>query len=162
MRRVIRFLGKYFIDVFSVKSDNELKKDYTLRLYGRNIGPKQGRYNNAIASKGAQSYIKNAYFDKAEGIVKCEYQNGDTKTDIYALADGFEMIYAEGPGNPADRKVSYLLERSFSKCPVYVNVIETYKGDSVVDKVEASVNNGKVAVKVTEKSGNVKTLELKI
>ena len=162
MRRVIRFLGKYFIDVFSVKSDNDLKKDYTLRLYGRNIAPKAGRYNNTIASKGAQSYIKNAYFDKAEGIVKCEYQNGDTKTDVYALSDGFEIIYAEGPGNPADRIVSYLLERSYAKCPVYVNVIETYKGESVISNVEASVNNGKVSVKVTEKSGEIKTLDLNL
>ena len=160
MRRVIRFLGKYFIDVFAVKSDNELKKDYTIRLYGEKLGAKRGVYSGELATTGAQSYIKNAYIDDPSGIVKCEYQNGEIKTDIYALADGAQMIYAEGPGNPADRTVAYLLERSYSKSPIYINVIETYKGESTIEKVEASVNCGKVSVKVTEKSGDVKTLDL--
>ena len=162
MRRIVSWHDKYFIDVFSVKLDNELKKEWTWHTDGRLIAPKSGRYVNGISQKGAQSYIKNAYVDKADGIVKCEYVCDGFNLDIHALASGHEMIYAEGPNNPADRNVSYLLERSAEKCPVYVNVLEAYKGESVISTVEASVSDGTVSVKVTEKSGKVRTLEVKI
>ena len=72
------------------------------------------------------------------------------------------MIYAEGPGNPADRRVAYLLQRSYDKCPVYVNVIESYKGESVIEGVEASVSGERVSVRVTERSGKVRTLDLSL
>ena len=162
MRRIVSWHDKYFIDVFSVKSDNELKKEWTWHTDGRLIAPKSGRYVNGISPKGAQSYIKNAYVDKADGIVKCEYVCDGFNLDIHALASGHEMIYAEGPNNPADRNVSYLLERSTEKCPVYVNVLEAYKDESVISTVEASVSDGTVSVKVTEKSGKVRILEVKI
>ena len=163
MRRIISWHDKYFIDVFSVKSDNELRKEWTLHINGRLLSPKEGRYVNAISSsKGAQSYIKNGYVNKGEGIVKCEYLNDDVKVDVYALADGLDMVYAEGPDNPADKNVSYLLERTEAKCPVYVNVVETYKGESVIENVEMSVCDGKVSVWVTEKSGKARNLELNI
>ena len=160
MRRIISWQDKYFIDIFAIKSDNELRKEWTWHVDGKLLSPKEGRYINGISSKGAQSYIKNAYVNKGEGIVKCEYTHEEYKVDIHALADGLEMVYAEGPNNPADTSVSYLLERSYSKCPVYVNVIEAYKSESVIDKVEASVECGKVSVKVTEKSGKEKKLEV--
>lgn len=162
MRRIISWHDKYFIDLFSVKSDNELKKEWTMHVNGKLLSPKEGRYVNGISSKGAQRYINNGYVNKGEGIVKCEYVNGDVKVDIYALAEGLDMVYAEGPNNPADKKVSYLLERTNDKCPVYVNVVETYKGESVIADVCATVKGGKVSVKVTEKSGKVRTLEVNI
>ena len=163
MRRVISWHDKYFIDVFSVKSDNDLRKEWTMHVSAKLLSPKEGRYVNGISqSKGAQRYIKNGYVNKGEGIVKCEYVKEDLKIDLYALADGLDMVYAEGPDNPADKNVAYLLERTNAKCPVYVNVIETYKGESVIDKVELSVNGGKVCAKVTEKNGRIRTLNLEI
>lgn len=162
MRRIISWHDKYFIDVFSVKSDNELRKEWTMHINGKLLSPKEGRYVNGISSKGAQSYIKNAYINKGEGIVKCEYTHGDCKVDIHALADGLEMVYAEGPNNPADTNISYLLERSYSKCPVYVNVIEAYKGESVIERVDAKIDGGKVAVTVVLKNGNTKHLEVNV
>ena len=162
MRRIISWHDKYFIDVFAVKSDNELKKDWTMHIDGKLVSPKEGRYNNGISQKGAQKYIKNAYFSKGEGLVKCVYRHEDYTVNIHALADGLEMIYAEGPNNPADTNVAYLLERSSDKCPVYVNVVETFETESVIDKVEASVKDGAVSVKVTEKSGKVRILDLKV
>jgi hypothetical protein len=160
MRRIISWHDKYFIDVFAVKSDNELKKEWTLHVNGKLLSPKEGRYVNGISSKGAQKYINNAYVNPTEGIVKCEYVGEDCKVDVFALADGLDMVYAEGPNNPADKKVAYLLERTKAKCPVYVNVIEAYKTDSVIGRVEAEVKDGKVHVTVTEKSGKVRTLSV--
>ncbi len=162
MRRIISWHDKYFIDVFSVKSDNELRKEWTMHIDGKLVSPKEGRYINGISSKGAQSYIKNAYINKGEGIVKCEYTHDDYKVDIHALVDGLEMVYAEGPNNPADKNVSYLLERTYAKCPVYVNVVEMYKDSSVIANVEASVKDEKVFVTVTEVSGKVRKLEVRI
>ena len=162
MRRIISWHDKYFIDIFSVKSNNELRKEWTLHINGNLTSEKEGSFIGAISEKGAQSYIKNAIAFTGEGVVKSEYENGDVNVSVYTLADGLSVIHAEGPDNPADKNVSYLLERTEAKCPVYVNVIEAYKGESVIESVEASVKDGTVSVKVLEKSGKEKTLEVKI
>ena len=162
MRRMISWYDKYFIDVFAVDSDNEFRKEWTLRIKGRNVAPKFGRYLNTFAKEGAQRYITNAYIAKEEGVVKCEYVGDGYRTDVYALASGVELLYAEGPGKPANEKLSYLLERTNAKCPIYVNVVETYENESVIDKVEASVEGRLVRVKVIEKSGRIREFEKEV
>ena len=162
MRRIISWHEDYFIDVFAVKSDNTLSKDWTWHVYGKNIAPKMGRYLNRFSTKKPQSLMSNAYIAKGQGMMKIEYLCDGFKMDVHTLAEGKELIYAEGPNNPADTNVSYLLERSQDKCPIYVNVIESYKDNSKISKVEASVNDGRVIVKVTEVSGRVRELDITI
>jgi len=162
MRRVISWHDKYFIDVFSVKSDNALRKEWTLHIDARFVSPREGRYVNGISSTGAQSYIKNAYIASHKGVTKLHYEASDYNVDVHTLADGLDIVNAEGPNNPADKKLSYLIERTSAECPVYVNVIEAYKGSSVISSVEASIDSGVVTVKVTETSGRVRTLSVEI
>ena len=162
MRRVISWHDKYFIDVFSVKSDNDLKKEYTLHLNGRHVSPREGRYVNGINNKGAQSYIKNAYVANRDGVSKLHYTQDDVNIDVYTEATGLDLVFAEGPNNPADSKVSYLLEGTTEKSPTYVNVIETYKGESVIDSVTVERCENSVKVTVTEKRGKVRKLEVKL
>ena len=106
--------------------------------------------------------MSNAYVATESGVIKCEYACDGCRTDVYVLADGHELVYAQGPAKPANHKVSYLLERSYAKCPVYVNVVETYKTDSVIEKVEAYVSNNEATVTVTEKCGKVRTVKVNI
>lgn len=162
MRRVIDWQGDYFIDVFSVKSPNKLRKEWTWHVFGENTAPKNGKYLARISDKKPQSYITNAYVTEGEGIVKTEYLCDGFTMDVYTLADGKEIIYAEGPNNPADTNVSYLLERSYEENPIYVNVIESYKTDKRIESVKASVNGTRVSVTVTEISGRIKTLDIEL
>ena len=160
MRRVISWRGKYFIDVFALKTPNKLRKEWTWHVYGENTAPKTGRYMERLSDKKPQSYIVNAYATDGEGIIKTEYLCDGFTMDVYTLADGKEMIYAEGPNNPADTNVSYLIERSYDENPVYVNVIESYKDERAIADVKASVKDGRVRVTVTEVSGKVNTLDI--
>lgn len=162
MRRVISWHDKYFVDVFSVKSENELKKEYTLHLNARHVSPREGRYVNGINNNGAQSYIKNGYIAKRCGVSKLHYTQRDVNVDVYAEASGLELIFAEGPNNPADKKISYLLERSTEKSPTFVNVIETYRDESVIDSVKIERLENEVKITVTEKSGKVRNLAVKL
>lgn len=158
MRRVISWHDKYFIDVFYVESNNDLDKDWTWHVDAEAILPASARYIGRIADKGAQSYLKNGYSLSANGILKCEYVKDDFRLDIHAFTDGRELIFAEGPGNPTDRTVSYLLERTNEKCPVYVNVIEAHRNDAVIKAVDVQIKNKTVSVTVSEKCGKARSL----
>jgi hypothetical protein len=162
MRRVISWKGDYFIDVFSVRSPNKLRKEWVWHVYGENAAPKAGRYLERLSDKKPQSYIVNAYAKDGAGIMKTEYLCDGFTMDVYTLADGKEMIYAEGPNNPADTNVSYLIERSYDENLIFVNVIESYKNESKIESVKASVNGRRVTVSVTEKSGEIKKLDLEL
>ena len=162
MRRIISWHDKYFIDVFSVKSDNDLKKEWTFHVNARLVSPREGRYLNGLSSKGAQSYISNTYVTRRQGITTLHYVGEKCNLDVHTLSDGIDLMLAEGPNNPANTKVSYLIERTTEKCPVYVNVIEAYQGDPTVKSVSASVKDGKVNVTVTEASGKIRTLTVNL
>ena len=163
MRRIISWHDKYFIDVFSVKSENELKKEWSLHISSEAKIPSNAEYVGKLSDKGAQSYINDAYLVKnGSGVIKSEFKKDDLFTDVYTLCDGCSVIYATGPDNPANKNVAYLLERTNEKCPVYVNVIETHKGISVIASVEASVENGAVSVTVTQRDGKIRRLNVKI
>ena len=161
MRRVISWHDKYFIDVFSVKSENELRKEYTLRLNARLVSPREGRYVNGFSQKGAQKYIKNCYTTKLDGVAKLTY-TGKANVDVYTEASGLELVFGEGPNNPADVNVAYLLERSSEKCPTFVNVIETHKGEGVIDSVRIERGDNSIKVSITEKNGKIRTLDVKL
>ncbi len=162
MRRVIAWKGDYFIDIFAVKSPNKLRKEWIWHVYGENTAPKGGRYLERLSDKKPQSYIVNAYATDGAGIMKTEFLCDGFTMDVYTLADGKEMIYAQGPNNPADTNVSYLIERSYDENPIYVNVIESYKTESKIESVKASVNGRRVTVSVTERSGEIKKLDLEL
>lgn len=93
---------------------------------------------------------------KRSGVVKNTYVNGDISLDIYAKADGFTLIHAKGPNNPATNDICYLLERTFDKTHTFVNVIEAHKTEeSIIQSVEITddtvtvmtVNGEKKAIK---------------
>ncbi|MBR7112319.1 MAG: heparinase II/III family protein [Clostridia bacterium] len=163
MRRIISWHDTYFIDVFSVKSENELKKEWTLHVAAKAQLPSDAEYIGKLSDKGAQSYVDHAYILKPTGgVLKSEFKKGELSLDVYTLTRNCDMIYAQAPDNPADKRVSYLLERTNEKCPVYVNVIEAHKAGGVISSVEATVENGTVCVTVTEHSGRTRSLKVNI
>lgn len=162
MRRIISWHDKYFIDIFKVSSDNSLRKDYTLHIDARLVSPREGRYNNGIGTNGAQTYIKNGYFTTRKGITTFNYVSENGNLNVHTLSDGLELIMAEGPDNPANRNVAYLLERTTESSPVFVNVIEAFKDTPTVKEVCASLEGGKVTVNVTENSGKLRTLTVEL
>ena len=160
MRRVISWHDEYFIDVFFVSSDNEYKKDWTLHVDADLQIPNTATYIGKISSEGAQAYLANAYISEGSGTIKLSYRGKDANMDVYTLADGKELIFAEGPDNPASGKVSYLLERTSAAAPIFVNVIETYRKDPIIESVDISIFESKLTVKVCEKAGRERCLSL--
>lgn len=162
MRRIISWHDKYFIDVFSVKTDNELKKEWTWHINAEAEIPEGARYIGKVSDKGAEAYLSDAYSYRCDRPIKLTYCAEDWYMDVYTSAEGRELIFAKGPNNPATTSVSYLLERTAEKSPIFINVIEAYKSDSVISSVEICSTDGRIEVTVTEKSGKVRRLKIKL
>lgn len=162
MRRIISWHDKYFIDVFLLKSENKLRKEWTWHIDAEFEFPDDSKYIDKVSLYGAQTYLTNAHLSKTDGVLKCEYKKDSFCMDVYTLAENKELIFAEGPNNPASTKVSYLLERTYELSPVFVNVIEAHRKDPVIDSVDISVKDDRVFVVVTEVSGRKRQLEVNI
>ena len=155
MRRTLLYKDEYFIDVFRVSANNELRKDWIWHTAGEIALPEGAVSKSSVAESGPQSLLTDVYSYTGCGITKLTYNCGDgVSLDIHALSDGKELIFAKGDNNPATSKISYVMERCFEKEPIYVNVIEAYKDkNSVIAKVDAVNENGKITVTVYEKNG---------
>ena len=162
MRRIISWHDKYFIDVFSVRSDNDLKKEWIWHINAEAELPKEAEYIGKVSDKGAGVYLGEAYSYRCDRPTKLTYRADGWCMDVHTLAEGKELILAKGPNNPATSSVSYLLERTTEKCPIFINVIEAYKSDSVITSVEMKNTDGNVEVTVTEKSGKIRELKFNI
>ncbi len=152
MHRRIFWQDKYFVDVFDVNSDNELKKEWTWHVEGERATLGE-EYPEKLSEVGAQKYMHTVTAEKCSGVVKSTYLNGDISLDIYAKADDVTLIHAKGPNNPATNDISYLLERTNAKTFTFVNVIEAHEnGQGVIENVNITDDT----VTVYLKDGKVK------
>ena len=153
MRRIVRWYGKYFIDVFEVLSDNALKKEWVWHTDGVTDIPDGALSLGAPWTKEPQSKLHNAYSIPGEGVMKISYDCDGVALDIHAYAEGKEIIFARGPNNPSTSDISYLFERTCDENAVYVNVIEAHNGESLIENVNIDIQNGLVSVKIEETNG---------
>ena len=163
MRRHVRWLGDYFVDIFALDSENELRKEWVWHTDGilKNM-PFGATSLGSPWDKNPQAYLHDAYAVKNDGVVKLSYDCGGFDLDIHTLAGGMELVFAQGPNNPATSDISYLLERTSAKNVIYVNVIEAHKSAPTVKNVNISVQNRKVSVKIEESSGKVRSVDLTV
>ena len=162
MRRIVSWHDKYFIDVFYIESNNNLRKEWTWHVDGKCHVPTSAVRAGKISEVGPQAYFKDAYIYSAEGVIKCSYQREGFNLDIYTLSDGKDLIFAEGPNNPANTDVSYLIERSTEKKTVFVNVFEAHRGTPVLKSVSIQRSGEGVCLLITENSGREKRLSFSI
>ena len=162
MRRIISWHDKYFVDIFSVKSENELRKEWTWHVDAEQELPQKAEHIGRLFDKGAQAYLDRAYLNRADKIAKLTYRGDDWNMDIYTLAKGMDIIFAKGPSNPANKSLSYLIERTSERCPIFINVIEAYRSDSVISSVEIEKTDNSVEVTVKEKTGTIRNLSIRI
>jgi len=163
MRRIVQWYDKYFIDIFVVDSPNELKKEWTWHIDGELLTKHSDtRKIASLSDKNPQAIFHDIMCHKPQGIIKNSYDCSNCKLDIHTLADGKEIIYAKGPANPSTHDICYILERTNNQNTVYVNVIEAYKEDALIDTVNIINNDSYIKVEITEKDGNKKIFEKQI
>lgn len=160
MRRTVQWYDKYFIDIFEVDSPNELKKEWTWHING----DRTTKHNNTakiafLSYKNPQAILHSIECHKPAGVVKNTYDCEECMLDIHTLVGNKEIIYAKGPANPSTYDISYILERTTDKKVLYVNVIEAYKGESLISTVDIVNENGLIKVTIAEKNGNIKKFE---
>ncbi len=138
MKRRIYWFDKYFADVFSVESDNELNKDWTLHIHGESINKPQNteKIGKLADDTKPQSHLSDISMIKGKGIMRFDYDCGECTLSVYSVASDKDIIFAKGPNNPSTDEVSYIIERTNAKNVTYINVVEAYQGDSVVESVE--------------------------
>ncbi len=160
MRRIVQWYDKYFIDIFTVDSPNELKKEWTWHIDGELVTNHSDTQEIAsLSDKNPQAILHDILSHKPAGVIKNTYDCHKCKLDIHTLADGKEMIYAKGPANPSTRDISFLLEKTNDKKTVYVNIIEAYQDEALIDTVDIKNENGKITVTITEKNGKIRNFE---
>lgn len=161
MRRIILWQGSYFVDIFKLHSDNTLRKEWVLHIDGVRNNVKNDEKPDPVSKKGAQAYLRDAVISDGDSFAT-EYQCDDFSLSVRTLSSGADTVYAKGPANPASRLLSYHMLRTYEASPLFVNVIEAYKGESNILSAEATLNSDILTVKVVEKSGKtvLKTVKL--
>lgn len=163
MRRTVQWYDKYFIDIFEIVSPNDLKKEWTWHIDGKQLtNYKDTSKIASLSDKNPQAIFHDILSHKPTGVIKNTYDCGECMLDIHSLADGKEFIYAKGPANPSTYDICFILESTTERKAVYVNVIEAYKGESVIDKVEFTKDEREVNVTILEKSGTEKKFSKKL
>ena len=156
MRRQILWCGSYFIDVFSVKSDNRRRKEWVLHTDGELTNPSKEAKPMSPFTEGAQAKLHSLTYRKGEGAELQRYRCDGVFLDCHFLADGFTVIEGKGPNNPSVSDICYLLLRSEEPSPIYACVIEAHEGNSVIESVNIEKRGDEIAVTVKEISGKLK------
>ena len=161
-RRAISWHDGYIIDVFRVTSDNDLRKEWCWHAAGKYSLPEGAVLRGRFSESGPQSYMHDTYSVEGKGTMRFDVDCGKVKLRVHSDAEGKEMLLCYGPNNPSTSDVAYLVERSFEKCPVYVNVIELYRDEPTVRDVQIERDGDTVTVKVAHADGSerVRTFEL--
>lgn len=154
MRRIVQWYDKYFIDIFEVDSPNELNKDWTWHIDGERTSIHSDAIkSDSLSHKNPQAILHSIERHYPKGIIKNTFNCNSCMLDIHSLCGNKEFIYAKGPANPSTYDISYIIQRTADQSTIYINVIEAYSSESVIENVEISEENKKVYVKITEKCG---------
>ena len=155
MRRAVSWRDGYLIDFFKVSGENDLRKEWVWHTDGVHALPENAKFLGSISETGAQKHLRDAYTAEYSGVARISVDCDDIKLDIHADTEGKELILAYGPSNPSTSDLSYVLERSYERCPVYANVIDVYRDEPNVRSVEYIHGETTLTVRVTETSGRV-------
>jgi hypothetical protein len=98
--------------------------------------------------------MHDTYSVEGKGTMRFDIDCGEVKLRVHSDAEGKEMLLCYGPNNPSTSDVAYLVERSFEKCPVYVNVIELYRDEPTVRDVQIAHDGDTVTVRVAHADGS--------
>ncbi|MBE7027260.1 MAG: alginate lyase family protein [Ruminococcaceae bacterium] len=160
MKRRVHWFDKYFVDIFTVESDNDLHKDWTLHINGELVNkPENATKLDKIADDGKpQSYLNNISTVEGEGVMRFDYDCGECKLSIHSFASGKDVIFAKGPNNPSIDEISYIIQRTNAKNVTYINVVEAYKDDAVVESVQYADNK----LIICEKDGTKREVSTQI
>lgn len=158
-RRRIVFCDDFIVDVGFVKCPEERIIDNSLHFSGNMIGWNKESFKliesrPTLGQPKPYSHItKCAVYDANNDSHFC-FESEGIVTDLYCASVKGSIITAEGPGNPSNTNIPYVIERVLSDQAVFCHVItsrtanEKEKVSAVIfdvkpDKVEVSVSTNK-------------------
>lgn len=128
MERKIAWTEEYFAEVFTVRgADEELPVDWIMHFSGQMQEKPEGGKREILSEKKPYKYLHDVCQRKLpeNGIYRINYEDMGVVTTVYGMAQGQELITAQGPDNPSVSAISYLIERRFGKEAVFAHVIAT-------------------------------------
>ena len=162
-RRALLSFGDCFIDIFSVKSKNNLRKEWILHIDGERVkDPQNIEKPDPVSKKGPQSYLKDCTVMSGEGFRCTTYSCDGFKLDVHSYLPDCDLVFALGPSNPADSDCAYHMVRSYSDSPVFVNVIDAYRDTPTVATVSYTIDQNTHTVSVADAKGRVHTLKIEL
>lgn len=106
-------------------------------------------------TKKSYEYISRCQIHYAKKELKLSFGIGGGFLDIHAFTSNKDVFVAKGPDNPSTTDIFYVVERSFDKSVVFVNVIEAYKVSSKISKLDVNFRDGLVDIRIEEKTGRI-------
>ncbi len=156
MRRSIRWYGDYFVDIFEIKTENDLEKDW---IWHVSADVFEAGADSVATSNPWQKNPMNIFHDvksiMQKNKLKLSFGIDGGFLDIHAFTSNKDVFVAKGPDNPSTTDIFYVIERSFDKSVVFVNVIEAYKVSSKISKLDVNFSDGLVDIRIEEKTGRI-------
>ncbi len=129
MRRRLYKTDAYLIDIFEVSGVEKKRSiDFVMHFGGKRIASSgEGKPIVSFSTKEPFSHLKEVLSLPGDAPLCTSYQCNDVYTDYYTMPFAGTTYLAEGPNNPSDKTIPFLIERSFGESVHFVHVLSSYK-----------------------------------
>ena len=165
MTRKIAWTDQYFAEAFYVTgADESLPVDWVMHLKGEWEGGQEKVCPDPLSEKKPFSHFHDAvHMDgecgKTTGTrIRTRFEG--VTTDLYGADLGGERYVARGVDNPSINDLNHIVERRKGGKIVFLHVLESHLGKSVIDHVEFRYGKDDMHVCVTKKNGEQQVLDL--
>jgi len=148
LRRTLLMTDEYFLDVFSVASDEDHTYDWVLRSFdeeGRTRGGWPGEPLDFGIRKGPYSMMRNVRSRKIDETWSCHWKQGAVRFWLTMLGEpGTRVIFAEGPRDDqyTPPNIPMVLVRRVTKETHFVSLLVPRRGKAMNHTLE-NVNSNK-------------------
>lgn len=129
-RRQLLFCDDFIVDLETVNCPQHRKIDSSLHfsgilLSGNRPEPEASAHMNRLGDAKPYSHLTDCHVFPADKTSHLTYQSENIVTDIYCMPFDGVLVLANGPGNPSDHLIPYLIERTEGTTASFAHVLSS-------------------------------------
>lgn len=161
MTRRIAWTQDYFAERFDVENVGGGRTlDWVLHLPGTRRAQAEEEPVAHLSDKKPYKYIRDVTKeDGAKDSVQTVEQDGG-RTRVFCAAFGGERMMGVGPGNPSYTDLTYIIERARGERATFAHVVETSRGEGVVQDVSFDRAGDGLCIRVSHRDGSMRVIAL--
>ncbi|MGN0778253.1 MAG: heparinase II/III family protein [Aristaeellaceae bacterium] len=161
MTRRIAWTQDYFAERFDVENVEAGRTiDWVLHLPGTRRARAEEQPVERLSCKKPYKYLHDMTREDgaADSMQTVVQQEGTTR--VFCAAFGGERLMGVGPGNPSYTDLAYIIERMRGGRASFAHVIETSRGDGIVQDVRFDRAGDALRIRVNHRDGSARVIEL--